>query len=510
MVRFKLMMPEGQWLRLEEFDDLLEQRQVEISFTKKIKNHWLYEKKGWNGEINFLYKNKFLPLGLWGELMKMGEQHKIDVKIDGLEHVFTDITLEDFKAWVDEFFVGSKRQPRDYQIDAAYKMLKYRYSVQELATNAGKTLITFMVVGYMLTKKLANRIMVIVPNTNLANQMQEDFSDYEEHRDTKLGIRMHLVYSGQEEMRPSANVCVGTFQSLTKKEKEFHELFDAVCVDEAHHSSSVSIKNIISKCTNAKWRFGMSGTLGDPKFADYFTIQQFLGPMVNKVSPDFLFQNNYATPVDIRVIRMNYLDMDIREKLFKNKALLKDVDPSKVYNMEKQIVVHSHKRLMFVCDMIAKATKNTLVLYQSVEEGYGKKIYDRLREITNDKEIYYVAGNTKDELREEYKLRMKSGENRILVASFGTFAQGISIDNLHNIFLVESYKSERIIKQSIGRMMRKHESKDVAIVVDFVDDFSYKSKLNHLMKHSEERIEIYKREKFPYSIYKVDLNKIYD
>ena len=196
--------------------------------------------------------------------------------------------------------------------------------------------------------------------------------------------------------------------------------------------------------------------------------------------------------------------------LFKNKAMLADTDPVKVYNMEKSIVVHSHKRLAFVCDMIAKSTKNSLVLYQSVEDGYGKKIYERLREITSDKEVFYVDGKTSPELREEYKQRMKTGTNRILVASFNTFSTGISIDNLHNIFLVESYKSERIVKQSIGRMMRKHDDKDVAIVVDFVDDFSYKGKLNHLMKHSVERISIYEKERFPYNVYTVDLNKIYE
>ena len=509
MIRFKLT-ADKQWLQLIDFDDLLEQRQVEIHFLKKVKNHWLYEKKGWNGEINFFFRGKYLAVGLWGELVKMGKEHNIEIKIDGLEDLFYDITPEEFQNWVDEFFVGSDRQPRDYQVDAAYKMLRYSVSVQELATNAGKTLMTFMVVAYMLQHKIANKIMVIVPNTNLANQMQEDFADYEKHRDEKVGIKMHLVYGGAEEVRASANLVVGTFHSLVKKPKEFLEQFDVVIVDEAHHSSSVSIKKIVSQCTNSKWRFGMSGTLGDPKFADYFTIQQCLGPMVNKITPDFLFKNEYATPVDVRIIRMNYLDMDIRDKLFKNKAMLADSDPVKVYNMEKQIVIHSHKRLAFICDMIAKATKNTLVLFQSVEEGYGKKIYDRLKEITSDKEIFYVAGVTKEDLREEYKVRMKTGENRILIASFGTFSTGISIDNLHNIFLVESYKSERIIKQSIGRMMRKHDDKDVAIVVDFVDDYSYKGKLNHLMKHSQERILIYEREKFPYHIYNVDLNKIYD
>jgi hypothetical protein len=55
-------------------------------------------------------------------------------------------------------------------------------------------------------------------------------------------------------------------------------------------------------------------------------------------------------------------------------------------------------------------------------------------------------------------------------------------------------------------MMRKHDDKEVTIVVDFVDDLSYKSKLNYLMKHSAERIEIYKRENFQYKIYDVNID----
>ena len=86
---------------------------------------------------------------------------------------------------------------------------------------------------------------------------------------------------------------------------------------------------------------------------------------------------------------------------------------------------------------------------------------------------------------------METGENKVLIATYGTFSTGISINNLHNIFLVESYKSEVLIKQSLGRGMRKMEGKEKVNIIDFVDDFSTVGYKNYLMKHSEARIAIY-------------------
>jgi type I site-specific restriction endonuclease len=92
-----------------------------------------------------------------------------------------------------------------------------------------------------------------------------------------------------------------------------------------------------------------------------------------------------------------------------------------------------------------------------------------------------------------------------MVASFGTLSTGVSVKNIHNIFLVESYKSEVLIKQSLGRGMRLYEGKERVNIIDFVDDFSYNGSMNYLMKHSLERIEIYKREKFEYKTYEITL-----
>lgn len=321
-------------------------------------------------------------------------------------------------------------------------------------------------------------------------------------------ISLDLKYNklvGGSKLREGCDVIIGTFQSLVKQDPEFFEEADLVFVDECHHTNSMSIKKIVAHCMHSTWRFGLTGTLTKRGTADYLTIQQFLGPLIVEISPSFLFDNNYATPVSIKIVVMDWLEKEYKDKLADLKLNNNNLEGNEVYNLERKLVVESKKRLNYVVDFIEKTSKNSLVLFQSVKDEYGKQIWNLLREKNNDKEVFYVDGDTNEGLREEYKSRMASGANKILIATYGTFSTGISINNLHNIFLVESYKSEVLIKQSLGRGMRKMEGKDKVNIIDFVDDFSGPKYQNYLMKHSEARIQIYKNESFEYKIYKVKL-----
>jgi len=507
MLRFNVS-EDQQWLILAQANDEIEKRQIEISLTKKIHNwyfHPLVKKKIWDGNICFIEKRGpfwKVPIGLWREVLEIGEEFGIEINIDGLENlILNDLTLEEFQGWVDEFFGDKEITPRDYQVEAAWKIVKYRYSVSEIATSSGKTLISFMIFAFLKQRGLIRKFLMIVPNTNLVFQGNDDFIDYGVG---ELGVRIQQIGGGSK-LREGCDLIIGTFQSLVKKDDDFFDEIDAVFVDEAHHTNSMSIKKIVAKCMHSKWRFGLTGTLTKRGSADHLTIQQFLGPVVVEISPDFLFKNKHATPVHIKVVRLDWLDTEIKQKLADLKANSQNLEGNELYNLERKLVIESDKRLNYVVDFISKTSKNSLVLFQSVKDEYGKQIWNRLREITNDKEVFYVDGDTDESLREEYKSRMANGENKILVATYGTFSTGISINNLHNIFLVESYKSEVLIKQSLGRGMRKMEGKDKVNVIDFVDDFSSPKYKNYLLKHSEARIEIYKNEKFKYKIFKVKL-----
>jgi len=507
MIKFNLS-EDNQWLILAQCTDEVEKKQVELSLTKKIHNwyfHPLVKKKIWDGSINFIDKRGpfwKVPVGLWSEVLEIGKEYGYEFHIEGIERLFlTDLKLEDFKSWVDEFFEGSDIEPRDYQIEAAWKIVKFRYSVSEIATSSGKTLISFMIFAFLKSQGYIRKFLMIVPSTNLVIQGTEDFEDY---GIDKIGSKIQQIGGGSK-MREGCDVVIGTFQSLVKKDKEYFEEFDAVFIDEAHHTNSTSIKKIMSNCMHTGWRFGLTGTLTKRGSADHLTIQQYLGPVLVEISPDFLFRNNYATPVAIKVVILDWLSPEYKDKLAELKSSSEKMEGNDLYNLERKLVISNKARLNYIVDFINKTSKNSLVLFQSVKDEYGRNIWNGIRETNSTKEAFYVDGDTNEQLREEYKSRMETGENKVLIATYGTFSTGISINNLHNIFLVESYKSEVLIKQSLGRGMRKMEGKEKVNIIDFVDDFSTVGYKNYLMKHSEARIAIYRNENFDYKIFRITL-----
>lgn len=481
----------GKFLRLYEASEL-ELDQLKFSLRKRIRG-WFYnplvKKKLWDGYINF-FKDGYIPIGLWNEVYKMGDSFNFKVEIEGLERII-DVKFdeEDFRNWVqDHFHDHPKFKPYDYQIDSAILILRNRLTTSEIATSSGKTLITFLVYGYLMSKKKLNKILVIVPNTTLVMQLNDDWDEY---NNGKLPMKIRMVYGGSKDNDPTANVIVGTFHSLTRKNIEYYRGIDVVCVDEAHQAKTTSIKNVLEKCKDSYIRFGLSGTFGVDESADYFTITSLLGPMVNTISPKFLFKEGRATPIKVKIIKLDYLSRDIKEKLYTLRKS-RQLEGSQILALEKSVVVQNKARFNFIVDLISKTSKNSLVLFSNIKDGYGKRIYEALKD-RSDKVCYYVDGSVSKEHREYYKKDLEEGENKVLIASFTTFSTGISIKNIHNIFFIESYKSEIIVKQSIGRGMRLLEGKESVNIIDIVDDFSFERHDNYLYKHGKARLEFYKQ-----------------
>lgn len=489
---------DGQFLRIDSASDL-ELEQLNITFTRRIESwrfHPLVKKKLWDGYVSYIKDNKWIPAGLWKEVMQMCKEYKYELRLNGVTTLFDrEIQAEEFEAWVNEYFKDSKMKPRDYQIDTAFNILKFRRCLAELATSAGKTLISFLTIAYMLEKQKAEKILFIVPNVSLVVQATEDFDEYNYRNRTP--IKVQQIYSGQT-IKANRNVVVGTYQSLVKKPKEYFDQFDCVMIDETHKAKSASIKTILQKCTNAKYRYGLSGTIPKPGTLDRLTLMSFTGPVISEVTANFLQQEGHIAGCKVRVIEMDYAP-ETAKKAFYELATNK-YDSKDVFSLEQNYIINNEARLGFITSVISRIPRNSLVLFHRIE--HGKKLYDKLRK-DSDKKVYYVDGGTDAQIREEYKKKMEEGEEIVIIASYGTFSTGISIKKIHNIFFTESFKSEVIIRQSIGRGLRQHESKERVNIIDFVDDLRYGEWDNYLMKHSKARIAIYKDQKFEYSVKQV-------
>jgi superfamily II DNA or RNA helicase len=87
----------------------------------------------------------------------------------------------------------------------------------------------------------------------------------------------------------------------------------------------------------------------------------------------------------------------------------------------------------------------------------------------------------------------------------GTLSTGVSINAIFNVIFADSFKSEQIIIQSIGRALRKHSEKKVATIFDIVDVFDPSDMNNILYRHFLEREKFYKKREYPYKVIKMNL-----
>ena len=77
--------------------------------------------------------------------------------------------------------------------------------------------------------------------------------------------------------------------------------------------------------------------------------------------------------------------------------------------------------------------------------------------------------------------------------------------SLHNVIFASPSKSRIRNLQSIGRSLRKSDTKTEATLFDIADDLRYRKKENYTLKHFSSRIQIYSEEKFSFKIYKIQL-----
>ena len=90
----------------------LELEQINISLTKRI-DSWRFNplvKRGvWDGYISYVKDDKWIPAGLWKEVMDVCKEYKIDLKIHGITQLFDrEINQESFQKWSSDFFNDSE------------------------------------------------------------------------------------------------------------------------------------------------------------------------------------------------------------------------------------------------------------------------------------------------------------------------------------------------------------------------------------------------------------------
>ena len=73
------------------------------------------------------------------------------------------------------------------------------------------------------------------------------------------------------------------------------------------------------------------------------------------------------------------------------------------------------------------------------------------------------------------------------------------------MIFADSFKSEQIIIQSIGRGLRLHSDKEKVNIFDLVDIFDPEDMNNALFRHYKEREQFYIKRKYPFKMLKINI-----
>ena len=453
-------------------------QEISDHFTFLVPGHTFvpaYRKKLWDGKIRlFNVMNHLLYYGLLEHLCKFLYLRNYKAKfVDDFKTELVVLTHEDLPKLPVEI--------RDYQLNAINHALTNHRSLLLSPTASGKSLIIYILVRYLKLKTL-----ILVPTTSLVSQMYNDFREY----GWDVANNCHTVFAGRDK-GSELPVIISTWQSIYKMQQKYFEQYELVIGDEAHGFKSKSLTAIMTKCINAKYRIGTTGTL-DGTQTHKLVLEGLFGKVHKVTTTKKLIDQKHLSPFTINALVLKHPDSICHN--------LKGIN----YQEELEYLISSEARNKYIVNLTIGLERNTLLLFRFVEK-HGQLLYDMIKENTNDRKIFFVYGGTDTDTREQIRAIVESERNAVIVASYGVFSVGVNIRNLHNIIFASPSKSRIRNLQSIGRGLRLSDKKEIATLYDIADDLKFKNKKNYTLEHFEERVKTYKEENFPLATYHIQL-----
>lgn len=427
-------------------DDYEYLKDLKKYFTHKVDNYQYmpaFRSGMWDGTTClFSADTCTLAYGLLIDFMKFHKKYYPSIKLD----INSDV-LRLFKGNEIEIKYDLKITPYDYQDICIKEALKKTKGIIRVATGGGKSAIIAYIVKILLDNKKINRAIIIVPTQSLVEQFYDDMvNDY--------GIKRSMVgrvYSKYKEW--DKNIVVSTWQTLSRNH-EVLDKYECIAVDETHMVKAVELSKILRK-SNAKYRYGFTGTLHSAEL-DNLNVKSYIGPVICDYPASQLAEWGYLAECHVNVINIDYKE--------EYDGAFEDV---------KDAIFNNEYRLNVISSIARNVDSNLLVLVGKVEKE-GKVLKEFLETANPDKEVVFLSGKDKTEVREHWRKECGRRNDIILICTYGIYQQGINIPTLKYMLMAAPFKSKIRVLQSIGRTLRRHANKiDGAQVFDIIDNVKY-------------------------------------
>jgi superfamily II DNA or RNA helicase len=436
----------------------------------------------WDGKVSYFQLGGSTYTNLLPDIVPVLERMNYDIDLDdqrdySITFNFTPVKEDTFAhtAWPKGHpAAGQPIMLRDYQIEIINNYLNNPQCIQEVATGAGKTIMTAALSWHV---ESYGRSIVIVPNKDLVRQTETDYRN--------IGLDVGVYFGDRKEFGHKHTIC--TWQSLNvllKNTKsgvgnttiqDFIEDVVCVIVDEVHMAKADALKTLLTSVfAKVPIRWGLTGTIPKEQFESQALLVS-LGPVISKLSASELQDRGVLAQCHVNIVQ------------------LQDHVEYSNYQSELKYLLEEKGRLDTIADLVKQVneTGNTLILVDRVAAG--QALVDRL----GDRAVF-VSGATKGTTRKEHYDEVAESTDKIIVATYGVAAVGINIPRIFNLVLVEPGKSFVRVIQSIGRGIRKAEDKD------FVQIWDVTSTCKFAKRHLTKRKAYYREANYPFTQEKLE------
>ena len=437
----------------------------------------------WDGKVSYFQLGGSTYINLLPEIIPILEKFNYDIDLDDQRDYtttfeFAQVTEDSYKhiAWPKGHPAeGEPMRLRDYQVEIINNFLANPQCLQEVATGAGKTVMTAALSDAVTAY---GRSIVIVPNKSLVTQTEKDYIN--------MGLDVGVYFGDRKEWGRRHTIC--TWQSLNvllKNTKngttqddctigEFIEGVVCVIVDEVHMAKADALKTLLTGVmSRIPIRWGLTGTIPKEKFESVALLVS-LGPVISKLSASELQSQGVLAQCHVNIVQLE----DHAE--FAN------------YQSELKYLLEEPDRLKTIADLVRQvnATGNTLVLVDRIAAG--QALVEQLQDAV------FVSGATKAKDRQDEYDEVAEATGKIIVATYGVAAVGINIPRIFNLVLIEPGKSFVRVIQSIGRGIRKAEDKDHVQIWDVTSTCKFAK------RHLTKRKQFYKEANYPFTQEKLE------
>ena len=417
-----------------------------------------YRRGKWNGKICFLTSAGRFPTGLLPYVLK-----KLPLWLKNSCKIHDRRNVPDIR-----YLVPSLKgiELRPYQKRFVINACRKKRGVIWAPAGSGKTEIALAIIAALQYPKT----LYLVHQKDLLHQTARRISQ-------RTGIRAGTIGDGYF---VEGRITVATVQSLWQRIKQKDPITNLMLrhtrlliLDECHHASATTWYKIAMK-TDAYFRFGLSATpLTKSSIRNFRLFAATAAIIVDRITENELAAQGYLCYPTIKMIRVNAapLPAGLPFKIVYERGIVRN-------SVRNAIIAEQVKTLL-------EEDKSVLILVEKIEHG---KILSELLESP------FLSGKEPLKTRKKMMDALSGKHIRVLVATT-IFDEGIDIPTLDSVILAGGGKSYIRLIQRIGRSMRTVDSKQNAIIIDFLDT------CHHLLKrHSAERLKLYKTKNYPVTI----------